>query len=106
MGQLRFKLRADAIVLLQVLLRVGRGCDEAAIQHQVLEMVPHATRCQRARKIEIAQLTGVKIDEVETAISRPDLILAADGFLNDVLFDADGFIGEVAFRYHLPFQGF
>src|SRR6202035_1844754 len=60
-------------------------------------------RAPRRRKDERQDREGavlVKIDAVEAAIGRPDLILTADVFLEHLLLDADRFAAKVSLGDH------
>ena len=47
----------------------------------------------------------LKVDAVETAIGRPNLILGPDIFADHLLLDPDCLAGKFAFAPHSPFEG-
>src|SRR5580700_10123762 len=68
-------------------------------QHQRLRKLRAPRRRQDERQYREGAVL-VKVDAVEAAIGRPDLVLAADVFLEHFLLDADRFAAEVALTDH------
>src|SRR6185437_4626877 len=62
-------------------------------QHKVRLQVATPVGSQNDRRNLIAPIAA-ELDTVEASVSRPDLILRPNMFLDDILFYMDGFIGQ------------